>query len=139
MFFFRLLIFQYLSFYPNIFLFFLDLSDYFVKRMQYWKFRQYPAGPVCLPRAQWTEPPKFGSIALPVLNTPGTGFQTAKTETIILQKRGAVNSVALHPIKQLAISGGGDAECHLWPFREAENTESNPLLCYGSHSAVVSW
>ena len=29
---------------------------------------------------------------------------------------GAVNSVALHPTKNLAISGSGDTECHLWPF-----------------------
>lgn len=29
---------------------------------------------------------------------------------------GAVNSVDLHPTDNLAISGSGDTECHLWPF-----------------------
>ena len=59
--------------------------------------------------------------------------------------RGAVNSVALHPVKHLAISGGGDAECHLWPFRESQLENDDPLisqapiLTYGSHSAVVTW
>ena len=55
--------------------------------------------------------------------------------------RGAVNSVALHPIKQLAITGSGDAECHLWPFC-SETDEAAlpqaPILTYGSHSAVVT-
>ena len=55
--------------------------------------------------------------------------------------RGAVNSVALHPIKQLAITGSGDAECHLWPFcseTEEPALPQAPILTYGSHSAVVT-
>ena len=53
----------------------------------------------------------------------------------------------MYPVKTLAISGGGDAECHLWPFRESHGDQPDyealttqlPVLTYGSHSAVVTW
>jgi WD40 repeat protein len=63
---------------------------------------------------------------------------------------GAVNSVNLHPTNNLAISGSGDTECHLWPFdinsqtddekeRDKEGIQiSHPLLRFGNHTAVVS-
>lgn len=57
---------------------------------------------------------------------------------------GAVNTVALHPTEELAISGSGDSEVHLWPYNLELNEEdvefqiNQPILRLGSHTAIVS-
>ena len=61
---------------------------------------------------------------------------------------GAVNTVALHPSEDLAISGSGDTEVHLWPYNlENMNTSdqedqelviNQPILRIGNHDSIVS-
>ncbi|CBY33496.1 unnamed protein product [Oikopleura dioica] len=60
---------------------------------------------------------------------------------------GAVNTVALHPTEDLAISGSGDTEVHLWPYNlENMNTDhedqelviNQPILRIGNHESIVS-